>query len=221
MTSNDLDKELGACGLMIYGGYHPVHDDTVPDGTQTLVLLGPGPDYWSHFTTSTEWLDGKPDPVDRWSARVLNQMADDFSATAFLPFGGPPYAPFLSWALKTGRCWSSPVGMLVHDTTGLFVSFRGALALTEHLELPAPPSASPCETCSDKPCLSTCPVSALGPNGYDTDACHGYLETQAGADCLKKGCAARRACPASTGANRQPEQSAHHMRYFHKSPPRL
>ena len=221
MTGAELDKALGAFGLMIYGGYHPVADETVPEGTQTLVLVGPGTDYWPHFTASPEWQDGTPDPVDRWSSRVLAHLAEDLSATAFLPFGGPPYVPFLSWAIKTGRCWSSPVGMLVHDTTGLFVSFRGALALPEHLDLPPPPLAPPCETCPDQPCRTTCPVSALGANGYDTDACHGYLETKAGADCLTNGCAARLACPVSAGANRQPEQSAHHMRYFHKSPPRL
>ena len=152
----------------------------------------------------------------RWSTRILNKLARDHSATPFLPFGGAPYAPFFSWALKTKRAWSSPVGMLVHDITGLMVSYRGALSLSGRLDLPATPK-KPCSLCA-RPCLSTCPVNALSAeDGYNTDVCHAHLSTPAGKTCVSEGCLARRACPVSTGANRTIEQSAHHMSYFHRS----
>jgi epoxyqueuosine reductase QueG len=96
------------------------------------------------------------------------------------------------------------------------VSFRGALALRERLELPSPPPGPPCETCTDQPCLTACPVGALGGDGYDTTACHDFLDSSAGADCLSAGCRVRRACPASKQYGRLPDQSAHHMRYFHR-----
>ena len=51
------------------------------------------------------------------------------AATALFPFGGPPWLPFPAWARRTGRAWDSPVGLLVQRRPGLFVSYRGALAL--------------------------------------------------------------------------------------------
>lgn len=196
------------------GGLHGGADEGLPAGCGTLLLLGPARDFWEVFSASPEAGDGAPDPIDRWSERVISGLARRFGGQALFPFGGPPHRPFLSWALATGRAWVSPVGMLVHDETGLMVSFRGALALPGRLALPAP-GRMPCEGCA-RPCLDACPVGALGAEGYDTAACHGFLDTPAGADCMSAGCRVRRACPASAGAGRLAAQSAHHMAHFHK-----
>jgi epoxyqueuosine reductase QueG len=107
------------------------------------------------------------------------------------------------------------VRLLVHDTAGLWVSFRGALALRQRLALPPPPPA-PCDTCADQPCRSACPAGALSPAGYDVPACHAWLETPPGAACLSGGCRVRAACPISQRHGRVPEQSAYHMRRFHQ-----
>ena len=125
------------------------------------------------------------------------------------PFGGTPWAPFTAWARRSGEAWESPVGLLVHARLGLFVSYRGALAFRERLDLP-PARSRPCDACA-APCLSACPVEALAGRGYDVAACHGFLDTRPGGDCLDRGCAVRRACP--VGADLRPEaQSAFHMR---------
>lgn len=202
-------------GLAIYGSFHGDTSDGLPADHRTLLMLGPATNFWQYFKTTPEYQDGEADPIDRWSTRVISALAFDHSATPFLPFGGPPYAPFLSWALKTNRAWSSPVGMLIHDTTGLMVSYRGALAFRTRLDLPYT-ADKPCDTC-DAPCITACPVNALSAkHGYNTDACHAHLNTPAGATCVSEGCIARRACPVSAGANRTAEQSAHHMSYFHR-----
>ncbi|MEY8838756.1 ferredoxin [Cribrihabitans sp. XS_ASV171] len=181
----------------------------------TLILLGAGPEFWPVFRSSPEALDTAPHPVDRWSERVVGALARQFEAQAFFPFGGPPYAPFIDWALASRRAFSSPTGMLVHDTVGMMISYRGALHLAQEIALPVPSGASPCTTC-DAPCTTTCPVNALSATQpYDLDACHSFLETSAGSDCMTRGCAARRACPLSSGAGRSHAQSAHHMSAFH------
>ena len=183
-------------------------------GRGTLVLLGPAePGFWAHVTAEPEFKDGSPDPMDRWSRRVVAQIARRVGGTALFPFG-TPVRPFVSWALRSGRAWQSPVMLLVHDAAGLMVSYRGAVLLPEVSHAHSSPE-KPCDTCQDQPCLTACPARALTSNGYNLDACHAYLDTEAGRANLLKGCAVRRACPVSQNYGRSEDQSAFHMKHFH------
>lgn len=210
LTYEDLVARCAGEMLDVVGAFHPGDDE---DLGKTLVLLGPKePVFWPHFAASEEYRDAAPDPLDRWSCRVIGTLANELGAAPHFPFGGPPYKPFLRWAVQSGRAWSSPAGLLVHDTAGMMISFRGALALTVRLVLPDA-SAQPCLTCPDKPCLTACPVDALSETaGYDVPACKSWLK--AGAACMTRGCAARRACPLSKRFPRLDAQSAFHMSAF-------
>lgn len=210
----DLTARLAAHRLVVFGGFHPVDGDDLPDWAQTLVMIGPAePGYWAHLTAQPEWLDGTPDPVDRWSRRVLGGLACDLGGKAYFPFGGPPWRPFYRWALRTGQAWDSPVRLLVQAQAGLMVSYRGALVLRERLDLPAP-VPRPCDTCA-QPCLSACPVGALGGSGYDVPACRDWIKQPEGAACMSGGCMVRLSCPISKTYGRLAEHSAYHMRQFH------
>jgi hypothetical protein len=213
-----LTAALAEHQLVILGGFHATEDPDLPPGTRTLLMLGPlEPGFWAHLTAQPEWAqseaNGAPDPVDRWSRRVIGGIACDLGAKALFPFGGAPYHPFYKWALRTGQVWESPVRLLVHRSQGLLVSFRGALALKDSLPLPDA-APKPCDLCP-KPCLAACPADALTAGGYDVPACHTYLGENE-RDCLKSGCLVRRACPVSATYARMAEQSAYHMRQFHK-----
>ena len=191
------------------------HCPVLPEGdlgrtTGSIVLLGPDePLFWTVFQDSAECGDGQPDPMDRWSRRVIDRIADDEGGAAIYPFGGPPYHPFFRWAERSGRAWVSPVGFLVHDVAGLFASFRGAI-WTPRI-FPKAQSDNPCLTCA-APCKTSCPVDALSAS-YDVPACKAHLASPLGADCMAGGCLARRACP--VGADRRiPAQAAFHMKAF-------
>ncbi len=200
--------------LAVLGGFHARPDDGLPDGIRTLILLGPAePGFWPHVQTTPEFQDGAPDPIDRWSARVIGVMADTLGAQPFFPFGGPPFRPFIAWAHRSGRAWASEVGILVHDTQGLLVSYRGALGFAESLELPPTPDR-PCDSCVGKPCQEACPVNALSGQVYDIPTCKSHLSRPEGVSCMTEGCAVRLSCPISQNYARLPEQSAFHMRNF-------
>jgi hypothetical protein len=216
-TYSGLEAGAAARHLQVFGAWHPEGDKDVPDGTRTMIFLGPRePGFWDQLRQTPEFRDGTPDPLDRWSRRVIGQWACDLGdrTKALFPFGGPPWHPFIRWAQASGRAHVSPVGLLVHDAAGLMVSYRGALALKSRIALPAPPPG-PCASCTHRPCTLACPVRALSPEGYDVPACKGFLDTAAGLDCHGRGCAVRRACPVSHRHGRAEAQSAFHMRNFH------
>ena len=214
MSLTELDKEARALGLAVRGAFHPKEDDQTPSGTGTLIMLGPDePRFWALFKTSPEMADGQPHPLDRWFKRVTTILAPPHQGQALFPYDGPPYAPFLRWAERCGTSWSSPIGLLVHDAAGLFISFRAALAVPARWDLPAAPS-KPCTTCTAQPCISACPVGALAEGKpYDVPACQAHMKSPKGAAC-RQGCLVRRACPVSHSFGRLPEQSAFHMRAF-------
>lgn len=214
MTYDTLQQQARARYLTILGGFHPDGDTHLPPECRTVLMLGPDePAFWPAFENTPEWLGNHPDPMDRWSERVIGDWAGEIGGTALFPFGGPPYLPFFSWAQQTGRIHASPIMLLVHDRAGLFVSFRGALALNDRIDLPPPPP-KPCDTCSDRPCQTACPVAAFDGSGYNVAACKTYLSSAAGSDCMQQGCAARRACPVSARYPRVQAQSAYHMTIF-------
>jgi len=182
-----------------------------PEGHSTITLIGPDePAFWGVFCKSPEYHDGAPDPLDRWSARVLGAVAEELDAEALFPFGGPPYAPFFTWAKLSGRFWASPIDFLVHDDAGLFVSFRGAIRWQAEPQPGTGPK--PCLTCAGQPCASACPVGAFH-HGYDVAACKAHVASDAGTTCRTSGCLARRACPVGQGT-RLPAQAAFHMEAF-------
>ncbi|MFT4621318.1 MAG: epoxyqueuosine reductase [Sulfitobacter sp.] len=210
----ELEAGAATRHLVVLGVLSLEGDADAPKGMTRLVLLGPAPGgFWPAYQASPEAQDAAPDPIDRWSRRVIGTWACDLKGKALFPFGGPPYRPFLRWAASSGRAWSSPVGALVHDRFGLMVSYRGALAVPDAFDLPGT-GPRPCETCADQPCLTACPVGALSESPYDVPACKSHIASQDGADCLTEGCRVRRVCPLSLGAGRDPAQSAYHMSLF-------
>ena len=159
MTYAEVARRAEAAGLALRGGFHPNPGDLVPpmpDGQPagTLLMLGwTGGVQWPVFAAAPELADGAPHPLDRWSRRLIDSMAQEFGAAALYPFGGPPFQPFLRWAPRAEAVHASPLGLLMHPEWGLWHAWRGALAFAERLDLPAPDRrASPCDTCATRPC---------------------------------------------------------------------
>ena len=213
MSLDALGEAAERHALSILGTCHTIEEDGL--GCGTLALLGPAePGFWDHVTRMPEFTDDRENPLDRWSKRVITELAKDVCGAPLFPFGTPP-RPFIGWALRSGRAWVSPVGLLVHDVAGLLVSYRGAVLFDEEFDLPGN-SRSPCDDCA-RPCLMACPVGALTPDGYSLAACHSFLDEAAGVNCLSAGCQVRRVCPISRTYPRNPSQSAFHMAAFHPS----
>lgn len=224
-TLADINGALQKAGLTPRGAFNVDPEDGVPElaagrPALTLVLAGnAGPAMWAAFSAAC---DPETDLLDDWSRDVLEPLARSFDAVALFPFQ-KPHLPFQRWAQRAEPCHASPLGIFIHPDHGLWHGYRGALALAERLPLPpADNRPRPCDECTDRPCLNTCPVGAFRDGGgnaanYNVPACARHLDSPAGADCMELGCRARRACPQGQAARYQPAQAGFHMRAFLKS----
>jgi hypothetical protein len=217
MTFDRIVQAIAAAGFSPRGGFHPEPGDGVPDAapgtpTRTLVLIGHvGPEMWRRFSQER---DPDKDLLDDWSRERLTAIGDALGARVFFPFDKPPL-PFLRWAQRAESCYPSPIGIYIHPEYGLWHGYRGALAFGQSIEAPAAtPRPSPCPSCLEKPCLATCPVGAFSERGYDVGACARHIASEAGRDCMERGCRARRACPVGRNYVYEPAQAAFHMRAF-------
>jgi len=212
---------IQAAGLAVRGAFHvqPGDEDVPrPDGyagVPTVILIGnAGSGFWPAFRASQEYRDGRPDPLDRWSERVISGLGRRLDAHAVFPFKGPPYYPFQKWARRGEALFPSPLGILIHREYGLWHAYRGALIVNRRLPgLPARVDAeSPCLSCDAQPCLHACPVDAFRAGGFDADGCAAHLS---GAnECTENGCRARLACPAGKAFEYMREEHRFHLAAF-------
>jgi hypothetical protein len=226
IPNNEIQGLLDPFGLLLIGVLRVTDEDRVPaisddlPATQLLLIGNGGSSFWPEFTRSAEFADGLADPLDRWSRRVGNQVAQGLGGRAIFPFDGPPHPPFLAWAGKTGQAVSSRLSLFIHARFGLWHAYRFALALPVIPGLASVQSdfESPCLSCVDKPCLEVCPVNAFSGPSYRADPCMDYLRGDSQSACRQLGCAARRACPVGKAFTYVPEQARFHMDAFVKSP---
>jgi hypothetical protein len=196
-----LEQRLREYGLYLRGITRLNPDELesygFPVDRAAIALVGNiGSSYWPLFSESPEYDDGAADPLDRWSRRVAETVAAEFSLQPVYPFEGPPYYPFQRWAQRAEALEQSPIGVMMHPEFGLWHSYRFAI------------------DCSDKPCLRRCPVDAFDGSGYDVEACAGYLRQMPLAECHALGCLARYACPVAPGLRYVPEQGRFHLQAF-------
>lgn len=223
MTRFDqLCLRAAEAGLAVRGAFHPKPGEL--DGgfssALTVVLLGfTGGLQWEYFVRAPETRDGLPDPLDRWSRRVIGSLAHQFDAFDVYPSGTPAAPlPFQRLALRCEPVHPSPIGLLIHPKWGLWHAYRGALLLPHVVELPPPVSGvRPCASCETRPCLSACPVDAFRHDGFELEACVEHVRSDAGRDCREHGCLARRACPVAAEFRYGDDQARFHMQAFLQS----
>ncbi len=218
-----LCEAASAVGIACRGGFRFEPAEEVPHVAgrpgRTLVLLGfTGRMQWSAFTSSAEFVDGEPHPLDRWSARLIDRLASDFGARPLYPFGGPPWWPFQQWAQRAEALHGSPLGILMHPRFGLWHAWRGALLFAEAFAVPPRVSwPSPCASCAAKPCIASCPAGAVMVSGFNRAACAAHLMSPQGAAC-RSGCLARGSCPVASSHRYRAQQAAFHMRALLECP---
>jgi len=220
MNLNDLRVKLEGFGLYLRGMVKLSGEEAeslqVDAGKDASIALvgNVGSSYWPEFSQSPEFQDGRADPLDRWSRRVADGVAETFGLSAIYPFEGPSYYPFQQWAQRAEALSQSPLGLMIHPQYGLWHSYRFGLLIPQVTEQQSIMVTSPCESCELQPCLHTCPVNAFAEEGYDVESCDSYLKQNSEAGCHQVGCLARLACPVGETYQYESAQHAFHLRAF-------
>ena len=80
----EFASALAPHGLISRGGFHPEPGEPELDGAATVLLAGnAGSAMWRAFAP---YSDGEPDPLNRWTRRVVEPIAENFGARAAYPF---------------------------------------------------------------------------------------------------------------------------------------
>lgn len=212
--SNRLHARIAPHGLIVIGSFCCMPDDQAPDtpdgapsGFATLIGNA-GSAMWPQFSAARR---DEPNPLDMWSKRVLDPVAEALGAAIVYPFD-LPYRPFPRWAARTGTIFPSPMTPAIHPRYGTWFALRAAVFTVEPIVAAEPPASSPCESCDAKPCLSVCPSGAI--QAKDAAICHTHLETHPHADCIGHACRARHACPIGRAYAYAPDHARFHMEAF-------
>lgn len=213
-----IEAALKPSGMLIRGAADfPLGEGPLlTDGSHaaSVVLIGNvGGSIWPAFSRWRARYDG-PDPLDTWSKKIIGPLAQSLGGTAYFP-SDQPWQPFQQWAMRAEGLKPSPLGILIHPEYGLWHGYRGAIGFAVKAgENVVTDMGHACDCCNTKPCLTTCPVSAIAPNPADfaVSACRSHLATPSGQrGCMISGCAARNACPVGVQYRYPVEQLKFHM----------
>ncbi len=208
----------------IEAGDIPPGVEAVKLGMAALLIGNHGRAMWDACSHDIEFRDGLPDPMDRWTRRIVGDALGDLPhpALALFPFGAELW-PFQRFARRAMGIEPSPLGLLIHPQYGLWHALRAAIVFPD-IELKGAPAHKvihACDECREKPCLSTCPVNAFTTAGFAVAGCRSWLDglpsSQSDSrkpDCMAEGCAARNACPVGRQWRYDEAQLRFHMAAF-------
>jgi hypothetical protein len=207
----DIGERLGPFGLLPLGWFEL-------DGRPALLIGNVGSSLWPAFSLSEQIGDGQTDPLNRWTEVTISQLVDELPGDVVLetryPFGDPNW-PFQDYARRALGVHQSPIGLMIHPAYGLWTAFRAVLVFAERFEIPdSAPKSRPCDTCQDKPCLTTCPIGAFTVEAYDYLSCKSHVASSAGKPCFEGGCLARQACPVGQGYIYESSHQNFHMKAY-------
>jgi hypothetical protein len=178
-----------------------------------LIVGSGGPAFFDLFEAAPEAADGAPNPLDRYTARVVAGAAraalDPLGIThgVGFPFDARPLIPFQRIGRAAGLGGPGPLGLQIHPRFGPWWAYRGLIALDRPLP-PAPPPGDGCAGC-DAPCVAACPAGAVARAGFDVAACHAR---RLRAEPCRLSCAARIACVRGPEHRYRDAELAFHMR---------
>lgn len=156
----------------------------LPQAKTVVVIGNGGSEFWREFRTYCDnypdYIRGREHPLDDYTVELIETKLTPMLQTARVSYRY--LYPFRFWtepvsfmhlARAASLAGPSILGVTIHPVYGPWMALRAAVLL--NLELSLPPQASgfdPCPTCVERPCISSCPASAINTaKGWDIPSC--------------------------------------------------
>jgi hypothetical protein len=179
-----------------------------------LIVGSGGPAFFDRFEREPEAADGAPNPLDRYTARVVAGAARAAleplaiaHAVGFPFVDSRPLIPFQRIGRAAGLGGPGPLGLQIHPQFGPWWAYRALIVLDRPLP-PAPPPGDGCAGCA-APCVAACPAGAVRRSGFEVAACHARRLV---AEPCRLSCDARIACVRGPEYRYRDVELAFHMR---------
>ncbi|MGE0826948.1 MAG: hypothetical protein AB7G75_09780 [Candidatus Binatia bacterium] len=175
-------------------------------GANSLVVIGSGGrEFWQGFRAYGEMHPGyvqtHEHPLDDYTVEILEQ-----AVTPVLDDAGAQYRylyPFRFWtepvsfmhlARAAGIAGPSILGITIHPHYGPWMALRAAILLDQSVFTePVAADFDPCPSCVERPCITSCPASAISPEkNWDVPTCV-HHRLRVATDCVDY-CHARYEC---------------------------
>jgi len=173
-----------------------------------LILIGnAGPQLWP--AVKAAGLE-RPDPIDDFSIRTVTAWFNTHFGARHRKLIYPGNTPVGLQTLGRLAGWhhASPFKVGINQNWGTWFAYRVVLLADTALPLAQPGHApSPCDNCSDRPCIAACPAQAMTHGEFDLNLCIDYRR-QPGSRCAAT-CVARLSCPVGSAHRYPSEQIAH------------
>ncbi len=188
-------------------------DELLAGAAGALVAGSGGPAFFDRFDGGAEATDGAPNPLDRYTERVIAGATRDalrphgVAHVVHFPFGARPLIPFQRLGRAAGLGGPGPLGLQIHPTFGPWWAYRALIVLDRPLP-EAPPPGDGCAGC-DAPCVAACPAGAVARGGFDIVACQARRLV---AEPCRLSCVARISCVRGPEHRYRDEELAFHMR---------
>lgn len=164
-----------------------------------LILVGNGgPAMWAALEAEPDGM--RPDdPIDAFSVRrVCGWLAEVAPGCGYrIVYPGPMPIDLQALGERAGWHHPSPFMLGINTRWGTWFGYRVALvAATGFAPTPAADLASPCASCTGRPCAAACPAGAIAADGEGGYALRSCIDSRRARDsACRATCLARLACP--------------------------
>lgn len=198
----DLDQLPADAVAALRDRYDPAHR------YRQLILIGHGGrSLWDAVKASGI---GSENPIDDFSVRTVERwFAEQFPDTAGeIIYPGDIPADLQALGRIAGWHHASPFMLGINAEWGTWFAYRVVLLADTDLEPSRPvQTESPCVSCADRVCITSCPAGAMDGGSFALEKCIGYRR-QASSRC-KATCVARVSCPVGSAHRYGDEQMRH------------
>jgi len=159
-----------------------------------LILIGHlGRDMWQHINLNSMETD---DPIDEYSVNTIQTYFREFHSENHYQILYPGKVTIGLQQLGAIAGWhnSSPFKVGINEKWGSWFAYRAVVLADTDFELTKNQNLnSPCNSCTNRECISSCPAQALDSGELNFNSCIEYRK-QENSVC-RNSCLARVSCP--------------------------